>query len=121
LSGEPENILRPYAVSHALSEVRRGVSMSIKRLNPTEKATYLIGLAVRRQLDNAPADPDTVKEIDAVFRWLEHWLTPDEVFYITENTGHIIGGDLADELFGPEEPTRPARTRKPGEPGDVPF
>jgi hypothetical protein len=37
--------------------------MGIKRLNATEKATYLIGLGVRRQFEKAPADPETQKEI----------------------------------------------------------
>jgi hypothetical protein len=92
--------------------------MSIKRLNADEKAIYLIGLAVRRQLEQATPDPETLKEIRAVFLWREHWLTPDEVVDITVSTGHLINQELADEFLGTEELSRPARARKPD---DIPF
>jgi len=40
--------------------------MSIKRLNDEERAAYLIGYAVMRQFEEAPPDPDTISEINAV-------------------------------------------------------
>jgi hypothetical protein len=75
--------------------------MSIKRLTREEKAVYLIGLAVTRQFEQAPRDPETRKEITAVCNWIEHWLTPDERQAITETTGWVIEADIRDELFGP--------------------
>jgi hypothetical protein len=39
--------------------------MSVKRLTGEERAAYLMGLAVQRQLEHAPRDPDPRKEIDA--------------------------------------------------------
>ncbi|MFZ0496118.1 MAG: hypothetical protein WBE80_17190 [Methylocella sp.] len=95
--------------------------MSIKRLNADEKATYLIGIAVRRQLDEAPRDPETLKEIRAVYRWLEHWLTPGEVSDTIIATGHLIDPDFAEELLALQGPSRPVLRPKPDEPDDIPF
>ena len=98
--------------------------MSIKRLTDDEMATYLIGLAVRRQLDEAPHDPATVKEIEAVFRWLEHWLPPDEVHCVSLLTGYLINGDFDDGVptVAWPNPKRPARkSAKPDKPDDIPF
>ena len=89
--------------------------MSIKRLNASERVTYLFGLAVRRQIEQAPQDPDTRREVDAVFRWAEHWLSSEELFFIAEETGHLIGDTVLDGLQLP--PDRPAAD----EPDDVPF
>jgi hypothetical protein len=90
------------------------VVMSTKRLTPKEKARYLIGVAVMRQIEEAPRDPDTVAEIDAVGRWLEHWLTPDELAAVMEATGLIFDDDLADELFNPQ-----LKKRSTSEPPDT--
>ncbi len=45
--------------------------MSTQHLNASERATCLLWLAVRRQLENAPGDADTIREIAPVLRWLE--------------------------------------------------
>ena len=88
--------------------------MSTKRLTPKEKARYLIGVAVMRQIEEAPRDPDTVVEIDAVGRWIEHWLTPDELAAVMEATGLIFDDDLAEELFDPQ-----LKKRSTSEPPDT--
>ena len=45
--------------------------MSLKRLTIDERATYLAGLAVRQQFEEAPRDPDTVREITHVASMIE--------------------------------------------------
>jgi hypothetical protein len=74
------------------------IPLSLRHLTPDERATYLLGLAVRRQLEEAPRDPDpdTVREIAAVCRWLEHWLNEWELLLIAQGTGHYFG-DEGDE------------------------
>jgi hypothetical protein len=67
--------------------------LSLKHLTPDERATYLLGLAVRRQLDEAPRDPDTVREINAVSRWIDHWLNEWELLLIEQETGHYFGDE----------------------------
>jgi TolA-binding protein len=50
--------------------------MSIKRLNDDERATYFLGLAVRRQMEEArdnfaatgKSDPKSKKAFDSIFR-----------------------------------------------------
>jgi hypothetical protein len=71
------------------------IPLSLKHLTPDERATYLLGLAVRRQLEEAPCDPDpdTVREIAAVCRWLEHWLNEWELLLISQGTGPCFGGE----------------------------
>jgi hypothetical protein len=91
----------------------------VRRRSPRrKKARYLIGLAVTRQIEYAPRDPDTVAEIAAVCRWIEHWLTPDELIAVMEETGLIFDHDLADELSGPESFPHKS-TDEPDD--DVPF
>ena len=68
--------------------------MSIKRLNDEERTANLIGYAVMRQFEEAPPDPDTISEINAVLRWLEHWLTHEELDHISLMTGFVF-----DEAF----------------------
>ncbi|MGA3310363.1 MAG: hypothetical protein ABSD08_17395 [Xanthobacteraceae bacterium] len=67
--------------------------MSIKRLNIDERARYLIGVAVMRQILEAPRDPATVAEIDTVCRWIEHWLTAEELGAVSLGTGMIFDDD----------------------------
>lgn len=62
-----------------------------------------------------------MREIRAVFLWLEHWLTPAEVVDIAVSTGHLINQELADEWLGPEGHSPPARPCKLDEPDDIPF
>jgi hypothetical protein len=91
------------------------IPMSLKHLTPDERATYLLGLAVRRELEEAPRDPDpeTVREIAAVCRWLEHWLNERELLLIAQGTGPCFG-DEGDEpaLFK----TTPIRRDTPARP-----
>jgi hypothetical protein len=61
--------------------------MSTKRFNTEQKAHYLIGVAVMRQFANAPLDPETRREISAVLRWIEHWLSPEELRSVSAVTG----------------------------------
>ncbi|RTL85745.1 MAG: hypothetical protein EKK29_11220 [Hyphomicrobiales bacterium] len=88
--------------------------MSLKSLTPDERATYLLGLAVRRQLDEAPRDPDTVREIDAVSRWIDHWLGEEELLLIEQETGHYFG-DEGDNgpVFVENRPIRCAPPARP--------
>jgi hypothetical protein len=76
--------------------------MSIKRLNDEERAAYLIGYAVMRQFEEAPPDPDTISEINAVLRWLEHWLTHEELDHVSLMTGCVFDEDLIDLLENDE-------------------
>ena len=104
--------------------------MSLKHLTPDERATYLLGLAVRRQLDEAPRDPDTVREIDAVSRWIDHWLNDWELLLIEQQTGHYFGdeGDNGPVVIEtpPIRREPPARSRptfddQRDDPDDIPF
>jgi hypothetical protein len=54
---------------------------------------------VRRQLEDASRDPDTIREIAAVLRWLEYGLDEDELRIIALETGRLIGIPLAKALF----------------------
>jgi hypothetical protein len=109
------------------------IPMSLKRLTPDEWATYLLGLAVRRQFEEAPRDPDIVREIAAVARWMEHWLTWGELMIIEQETGFHAGDYTGDEVVNPvvieTPPIRrepPARSRptfddQRDDPDDIPF
>lgn len=77
--------------------------MSLSRMNQKERAAYYIGLAVLRQLKHAPRDPDTVREIEAVSRWMEHWLTGEEYIHVATATGYDFAG-----YFAEEEPLPPS-------------
>ncbi len=92
--------------------------LSLKSLTPDERATYLLGLAVRRQLDQAPRDPDTVREIDAVSRWIDHWLSEGELLLIEQETGHYFG-DEGDNgpVFVKTTPIRRAPLARPNSGG----
>ena len=89
--------------------------MSVSRMNREERAAYFIGLAVLRQLEKAPRDPDTLREIDAIFRWIDHWLTDDEYGHVTSTTGYDFGGYFADDM--------PLQLSSPASEGDdgIPF
>jgi len=91
--------------------------MSLSRMNQEERAAYYIGLAVLRQLEHAPRDPDTVREIEAVSRWMEHWLTGDEYVHVATTTGYDFAGYLAEEAPLPSSPPPPGSSSD----DDVPF
>jgi hypothetical protein len=101
--------------------------LSLKSLTLDEQVTYLLGLAVRRQLDEAPRDPDTLREIDAVSRWIDHWLNEEELLLIEQETGHYFGdegdnGPVYAEAtpIGRAPPARPnSGGKRPGP--DIPF
>ncbi|MCW6512515.1 hypothetical protein [Lichenifustis flavocetrariae] len=78
--------------------------MSIKRMNAGEKARYFIGEAVMRQLAHAPRDPATRREIEAVFRWIDHWLTAEKLEHAMIHTGYVFDAELLDEIVGPPLP-----------------
>jgi len=92
--------------------------MSTRRLNASELATYLIGEAVMRQLRHAPRDPDTRREIDAVGRWVFHWLTREEYGHVVCNTFYILDPAEAEDWMPQETPR--ARTKPPLD-DDIPF
>jgi hypothetical protein len=74
------------------------VKLSIDRLSAKERAIYLLGLAVNRQWEHGPHDPDTARELNAFFRWAEFWLTADELAVISQETGMLFKDDLANLL-----------------------
>jgi hypothetical protein len=90
--------------------------MSLKRMNADERASYFLGQAVLRQLEHAPRDPDTIREIDAISRWIEHWLTDDEYHHVLTTTGYSFAGEFAD-LDSPHRST----SVMGGEDDDLPF
>jgi hypothetical protein len=82
--------------------------MSLARMNAAERASYFIGQAVLRQLERAPGDPDAVRELAAVSRWMEHWLTTDEYVHVMMHTGFSnyladAHEDLAARLSPPDQ------------------
>jgi hypothetical protein len=75
------------------------------------------GQAVLRQLEEAPGDPDAVREIAAVSHWIEHWLTTEEYVHVMTHTGfcnYLADGheDLAARLSPPDQSSSN---------GDIPF
>ena len=103
--------------------------MSTKRLNADEHATYLIGLAVRRQLDEGPRDSDTIHAIAALLHWLWHWLDEDELLLVAQETGYLIGTPFEDALLmeelriGQDRPIRLDSADEADDPDDpdIPF
>jgi hypothetical protein len=89
-------------------------------MNAEERAAYFIGQAILRQLQHAPRDPDTVREIEGVSRWMEHWLTPDEYHHVMITTGHDFGGyfEQADEE---DSAAWAAQPKKAVTDDDIPF
>jgi hypothetical protein len=103
--------------------------MSFSDLTADERATYLMGLAVRRQLEQAPRDPATEREIETLGLWAQHWLTRDEIWQIAAATGFVLcSPDFLYEQEGPGPPLRDIRS-EPFRPGnttgddsdDIPF
>ena len=75
-----------------------------------------------RQFEEAPPDPDTISEINAVLRWLEHWLTHEELDHVSLMTGFVFDQDLIDLLENDEALERPLDSSKePGPDDDIPF
>jgi hypothetical protein len=73
-------------------------------MNREERASYFVGQAILRQLRDAPRDPETVREIGAVCRWIEYWLTADEYVHVATTTGYDFAGYLAgDESVAPSK------------------
>ena len=95
--------------------------MSIKRLNDEERAAYLIGYAVMRQFEEAPPDPDTISEINAVLRWLEHWLTHEQLDHVSLMTDFVFDEDLIDLLENDKALQGRLDSEEPGPDDDVPF
>jgi len=79
----------PITLSSDITEI----PLSLKHLTPDERATYLLGLAVRRQLEEGPRDPDTLREIAPVCRWMEQWLNEWELLLIAQGTGDYFGDE----------------------------
>lgn len=77
--------------------------MSLKRLTDDERAVYLLGAAAIRQLRHAPRDPATQREIEAFTRWVEHWLSDDELHHVICHTGFTFGLFDDDAPAGPDQ------------------
>jgi hypothetical protein len=45
------------------------------------------------QFEEAPRDPDTVREIEALSRWIDHWLNEWELLLIEQETGYYFGDE----------------------------
>jgi hypothetical protein len=87
--------------------------MSLSRMNQKERARYFIGQAILRQLDQSPRDPDTIREIAAASRWIEHWLT-----HVVATRGCDIAGDFSeDNVIPPSSPSEPPLSSE----DDMPF
>jgi hypothetical protein len=90
--------------------------MSIKRLTDNEWASYAIGEAIRRHLDEGPRDRATVNTIETVFGWLEHWMTPNDLEAISPITGYLINGPFENgrvPMF--TDPVMPCEPKRPPE------
>jgi hypothetical protein len=74
--------------------------MGLSRMNQDERTSYYIGQAVLRQLEHAPRDPDSLREIEAIGRWISHWLTKEEFAHVTVTTGYLFDPEDREELFG---------------------
>lgn len=85
-------------------------------MNKEERAAYYIGLAVLRQLEHAPRDPEMVREIEAISRWIEHWLSDEEPTHVIDGTGH----DFA-EVFTRDLPPVPTPRPSTSDDDDIPF
>jgi hypothetical protein len=80
--------------------------MSIECLNDDERATYFLGLAVRRQMEEArdnfassgKSDPKSKKAFNSIFRWTKRWLPPDKIDNISASTGYVIRKEFQREL-----------------------
>ena len=80
--------------------------MSIECLNDDERATYFLGLAVRRQMEEArdnfassgKSDPKSKKAFSSIFRWTKRWLPPDKIDNISASTGYLIRKEFQREL-----------------------
>jgi hypothetical protein len=71
--------------------------VSIKRMNIEEKARYLIGEAIMRRVEKWDRGPDIDEAIQAVMRWIEAWLQPEELNIVRIGTGLPL-----DEVFEKE-------------------
>lgn len=93
--------------------------MSIKRMNIGERARYLIGEAIMRRFENSEYDPAATAEIRDILRTVERWLTPDELWAVTEGTGIVF-----DDQLPPDWPTlldEQAAAADSGDDSDIPF
>ena len=97
---------------------REFAKVSIKGLNAKEKAAYLLGLAVIRQLESEAPDPDAGGWLNAVMRWAELWLTDDELAIISQETGLIFDEELA-EILNADAQALPPPFNDNGD--DIPF
>jgi len=88
--------------------------MSIEHLEPKEEARYLIGEAIMRRILKSERSPDVVAEILIALRWIEAWLTPEELHTVITGTGMLFDDELADELQGDIVPFD-------GKDDDIPF
>jgi len=110
--------LPPYVDRPRFAARREFAKVSIKGLNAKEKAAYLLGLAVIRQLESEAPDPDAGGWLNAVMRWAELWLTDDELAIISQETGLIFDEELA-EILKADAQALPPPFNDNGD--DIPF
>ncbi len=68
--------------------------MSTKRLTDDERATYLLGLAVRRHLQKLAPDLDHLStEATRTLATIGEWLDDEEFFHVDYTMGHAFRPD----------------------------
>jgi hypothetical protein len=73
--------------------------MSTEHLTDDERATYLLGLAVRRHLQKVAPDLDhlsaeATRTLATIGDWLLDWLTDEEFFHVDYTMGHAFNPDI---------------------------
>src|SRR5271165_2565825 len=64
-----------------------------------ERATYLLGLAVRRHLEKLAPDFDhlsteATRTLETIGDWLDDWLDNEEFFHVDYTMGHAFRPDI---------------------------
>jgi len=73
--------------------------LSTEHLTDDERATYLLGLAVRRHLEKLAPDFDhlsteATRTLDTIGDWLDDWLDHEEFFHVDYTMGHAFRPDV---------------------------
>jgi hypothetical protein len=102
-------------------------AMSIKRLTDDERATYLLGLAVRRHLQELAPDldqlsPEATRTLATIGDWASDRLTDEEFFYVDYTMGHAFNPDIRAWIAKEVEEQDRLKAMPPSEiDDDIPF